>query len=86
MADLHWETLARYGMQRTQLRILARAAAAPDEQVSPRELATERRHNPGAEGPLPEPAASQRWRNGKCREARVFMTHAEALEAAGLRD
>jgi hypothetical protein len=26
------------------------------------------------------------WRNGKCLEARTWMTHAEALEAAGLRE
>ena len=26
------------------------------------------------------------WRNGKCVEARTWLSHAEALEAAGLRE
>ncbi len=33
-----------------------------------------------------EAAAIGTWRNGKCVEARVWLTHADALEAAGLRE
>jgi ketosteroid isomerase-like protein len=33
-----------------------------------------------------EAASLHTWRNGKCVEARAWLSHAEALEAAGLRD
>jgi hypothetical protein len=33
-----------------------------------------------------ESAFLSTWRNGKCVEARTWLSHADALEAAGLRD
>jgi hypothetical protein len=33
-----------------------------------------------------ESAVLATWRDGKCIEARAWLSHAEALEAAGLRE